>query len=47
MTPEQKMAIEDVISDVKAIRRKPNLARHEMHQYVRKIAEKLLRIFRR
>jgi hypothetical protein len=45
VTPEQKQAIEDVISEVKLIRRKPNPKRYEIHQSVRKIAEKLIHAF--
>lgn len=45
VTPEQKQAIESVVGDIKRIRRKPNLRRHEIHQSIRSIAEKLVRAF--
>jgi hypothetical protein len=45
VTPEQKQAIEDVVGEVKRIRRKPNPRRHEIHQSIRTIAEKLVRAF--
>ena len=34
-----------VIDEVRRIRRKPNLRRHELHESVRRIAETLIRAF--
>jgi hypothetical protein len=45
VTPEQKQAIESVVGEIKRIRRKPNPKRHEIHQSIRTIAEKLVRAF--
>jgi hypothetical protein len=45
VTPEQKEAIEEVIGEVKRIRRKPNPKRQEIHESVRNIAENLVRAF--
>ncbi len=47
VTPEQKQAIEDVIGEVRKIRRKPNPKRYEIDQSVRKIAETLIEAFMR
>ena len=47
VTPEQKQAIEEVIGEVRKIRRKQNPKRNEIHESVRKIAEKLIRAFMR
>jgi hypothetical protein len=47
VTPEQKQAIEEVIGEVRKIRRKQNPKRNEIHESVRNIAEKLIRAFMR
>lgn len=43
--PEQRQAVGHVIDEVRRIRRKPNLRRHELHESVRRIAETLIRAF--
>jgi hypothetical protein len=45
VNPEQKQAIEEVIREVKRIRRKPNLKQHEIYQCIRTIWENLVRAF--
>jgi len=43
--PEQREAVGRVIGEIKRIRRRPNLRRHELHEAVRRIAETLIRAF--
>ena len=43
---EQKQAVERVVDELKRIRRKPNLERHEQHESIRKIVEELVRAFK-
>ena len=43
--PEQRQAVGYAIDELKRIRRKPNLERHELHESIRNIVEKLVRAF--
>ena len=45
VNPKQKQAVENVIHEIKQVRRKPNLERHELHKAVRSITESLLYVF--
>ena len=43
--PEQRQAVGQAIDELKRIRRKPNLKRHELHESIRKLVEKLVQAF--
>jgi len=43
---EQRQAVERVVDELKQIRRKPNLERHEQHESIRKIVDELVRAFK-
>jgi|GEM_PF-1817861 len=43
---EQRQAVERVVDELKRIRRKPNLERHEQHESIRKIVDELVRAFK-
>jgi hypothetical protein len=43
--PEKKQDVEYAVSELKLIRRKPNLKRHELHESIRTIVETLVRAF--
>jgi hypothetical protein len=43
--PEQNQAVEYAVDELKQIRRKPNLKRHELHESIRTIVETLVRAF--
>ena len=45
--PEQKQSVEYAVDELKRIRRKPNLKRHELHESIRIIVETLVRAFRK
>jgi hypothetical protein len=45
--PEQRQAVEYAVGELKRIRRKSNLKRHELHESIRKIVEALVRAFRK
>ena len=42
---EERQAVEYAIDELKRIRRKPSLERHEQHESIRKIVEALVRAF--
>jgi transcription initiation factor TFIIIB Brf1 subunit/transcription initiation factor TFIIB len=44
---EQRQAVEHVVNELKRIRRKPSLERHEQHESIRKIVEELVRAFKK
>ena len=43
--PEQRKAVGNVVDELKRIRRKPILQRHELDESIRKIVEELTRAF--
>jgi hypothetical protein len=43
--PEQMQVVEYAIKELKQLRRKPNLKRHELHKSIRTIVEALVRAF--
>jgi len=43
--PEKKNAVGRVVDELKKIRRKPNLERHEQSESIRMIVEELVRAF--
>jgi len=43
--PEKNEAVGYAIEQIKRIRRKPNLKRHELHESIRKLVEKLVQAF--
>lgn len=45
VNPERKQAVERAISEIKRIRRRPNLKKHEVYNSVRTITEALIRAF--
>jgi hypothetical protein len=45
VNPERKQAVERAISEIKRIRRRPNLKKHEVYDSVRTITEALIRAF--
>ena len=45
--PEQKQAVEYAVDELKLIRRKPNLKRHELHESIRIMVEALVDAFRK
>jgi hypothetical protein len=43
--PEKKQAVGYAVGELEKIRRKPNLKRHELHESIRLVVEKLVRAF--
>jgi hypothetical protein len=43
--PEQRQAVGYAIDELKRVRRKPELKRHELHDSIRKLVENLVRAF--
>jgi hypothetical protein len=45
--PEQRQYVEYAVCELKRIRRKPDLKKHELHESIRTIVETLVRAFRK
>jgi hypothetical protein len=43
--PEQRQAVGYAIDELKRVRRKPSLKRHELHESIRNVVESLVRAF--
>jgi len=43
--PQKKKSVGNVIDELKRIRRKPDLERHEQNESIRKVVEELVRAF--
>lgn len=43
--PEKMQAVGYAVDELEKIRRKPNLKRHELHESIRRLVEKLVRAF--
>lgn len=43
--PEKAKAVRYAVDELETIRRKPNLRRHELHESIRRLVEKLVQAF--